>query len=214
MGILYRGKSREASAITSGNWYEVIVRDGVRYGHSNPERDPAGYWTLVAWRLAEEHYRVPGLARRLAEHCPPANIRPKSVDLIALLQSGELDYYFGYASDARLGNLKFLALPPEINLGDFSRAGEYAKASVEVGSAPTRKRIVGAPIGYGLTMTSDPPNREAAVQFIRMMLGEAGTKAASDRGLIAYPTAYAFDPDSTMPPELHALTRPLPASLR
>ncbi len=214
MGILYTGKSREASAITPENWYDVILRKGVRYGHSNPERDPAGYWTLVVWQLAERHYHAPGLARRLAERCPPSNIRPKSVDLIALLQSGELDYYFGYASDARLGNLKFLALPPEINLSDFSRADDYAKASVEVGSGPNQKRIAGAPIAYGLTMTSDPPNREAAIEFIRMMLGEAGSRAAADHGLIPYSTAYAFDPDSSMPPELRALTKPLPASLR
>lgn len=214
MGLLYTAKSREASAITPDNWYEVLLRKGVRYGHSNPERDPAGYWTLVMWQLAERHYHVPGLAQRLADHCPPSSIRPKSVDLIALLQSGELDYYFGYASDARLGNLKFLAMPPEINLGDFSRADEYASATVEVGSDPKRKRIAGAPIAYGLTMTADAANREAAIEFIRMMLGEAGRKAASDQGLIPYPTAYAFDPDSTIPPELHALTKPLPANLR
>ncbi len=214
MGLLYTDKSREASSISPGNWYDVLMRKGVRYGHSNPERDPAGYWTLVMWQLAQRYYRIPGPAQRLDDACPAANIRPKSVDLIALLQSGELDYYFGYASDARLGNLKFVALPPEINLGDFNRVDAYSRASVLVGSAGKRKQIVGAPIAYGLTMTADPPNREAAIEFIKMILGEAGKRAASDHGLIPYPTAYALDPDSAMPPELHPLTQPLPANLR
>lgn len=214
MGILYTDRSREASAIAADNWYDVMLRSGVRYSHSNPGRDPAGYWTLVLWQLAERHYRVPGLAARLAAGCPAANIRPKSVDLIALLQSGELDYYFGYASDARLGNLKFLALPPEINLSDLARADDYKQAGAEVGSGPNRKSIVGAPIAYGLTMTTDPPNRDAAVEFIRIMLSGTGSKAASEQGLIAYPDAYAFDPDASMPSELRALTKPLPANLR
>lgn len=214
MGILFTDKSREAAAITPDNWYDVLLRKGVRYSHSNPERDPAGYWTLIAWQLAQRHYHLPGLAERLAAGCPASRIRPKSVDLIALLQSGELDYYFGYASDARLGELKFLALPPEINLGDFDRADDYAQASIEVGSGPNRRRIVGAPIAYGLTMTIDPPNREAAVEFIRTMLSAGGRKAASEQGLIAYPQAYAFDPESSMPLELRRLTTPLPANLR
>jgi molybdate/tungstate transport system substrate-binding protein len=210
MGLLYTARSRAAARINSDNWWRVLLEPRVRYGHSNPERDPAGYWTLIVWQLAARHYRDPSLAERLAAHCPPANIRPHNIDLIALLQSGDLDYYFGYASDARLGKLKFLALPPDINLGDISLASDYARASVEVGSGAERKRIAGAPVAYAATMTANPPNRAAAIEFLQLMLGEAGRKAASDAGLIAYPHPFAWDPGSKMPPVLRALTRPLP----
>lgn len=210
MGLLYTQESRGAAEITPDNWYDVLLRPGVRYSHSNPERDPAGYWTLVVWQLAQRYYKKPGLAMRLAAGCPGANIRPKSVDLIALLQSGELDYYFGYASNARLGNLKFMALPPEIDLGDLNRGADYAKASIEIGAGANRRRIEGAPIAYGLTMTTDPPNRGAALDFIRMMIGPEGRKAAAEHGLAAYPQPYAIDPRSSMPAGLRALTAPLP----
>ncbi len=210
MGLLYTARSRGAARINADNWWRVLMEPGVRYGHSNPERDPAGYWTLVMWQLAARYYHDPSLAARLAAHCPRANMRPHNVDLIALLQSGDLDYYFGYASDARLGKLKFLALPPEINLGDISRAADYARASVEIGSGSDRKRIAGAPVAYAATLTANPPNRAAAVEFMKLMLGDAGRTAAIDAGLIAYPHPFAWDPASKMPRPFRALTRPLP----
>lgn len=212
MGIVYTAHSKFASEINAGNWQQVLARPGVRYGHSNPERDPAGYWTLVVWQLAARFYHEPKLAAQLAAGCPRANIRPHNIDLIALLQSGELDYYFGYASDARLGDLKFLELPPQINLGDIKLASDYAQASIAVGSGANRKTITGAPVAYAATLTTDPPNREGALDFMRLMLGDAGRKAAQDAGLIAYPSGLAWDPSHQMPPELRAMTKPLDAN--
>jgi molybdate/tungstate transport system substrate-binding protein len=211
MGLLYTARSRGAAAINADNWYKVLLEPGIRFGHSNPQRDPAGYWTLIVWQLAARFYDDPSLPVRLAAHCPPANIRPHNIDLIALLQSGDLDYYFGYASDARLGKLKFLPLPAAINLGDISRANDYAQASVEVGSGASRKQIVGAPVAYAATLTAAPPNRAAAINFLKLMLGDPGRQAAANAGLIAYPEAFAWDPGSKMPAVLRAMTRPLVA---
>lgn len=209
MGIVYTAHSKFAPEINAGNWREVLARPGVRYGHSNPERDPAGYWTLVVWQLAGSFYHDPALAAQLAAGCPRANIRPHNIDLIALLQSGELDYYFGYASDARLGDLKFLELPTQINLSDIKLTPEYAKASIKVGSGAHRKTITGAPVAYAATLTTNPPNRAGALDFMRLMLGDAGRKAAQDAGLIAYPSGLAWDPSQQMPPELRSMTTPL-----
>jgi molybdate/tungstate transport system substrate-binding protein len=212
MGIVYTAHSKFAPEINASNWREVLARPGVHYGHSNPERDPAGYWTLIIWQLAARFYHEPELPAQLAAGCPRANIRPHNIDLIALLQSGELDYYFGYASDVRLGDLKFLELPPQINLSDIKLASDYAKASIEVGSGPNRKTITGAPVAYAATLTTNPPNREGALDFMRLMLGDTGRKAAQDAGLIAYPSELAWDPAHQMPPELRSMTKPLEAN--
>lgn len=208
MAILYTSRSRYANEITPVNWFEVLLRPGVRYGHSDPERDPEGYWTLIVWKLAERYYHVPGLAAKLGAGCPRSNTRPASVNLISLLQSGELDYYFGYASDARLGKLKVLALPNEINLSDFSMAAAYAKASVEIGSGAHRRRMVGAPIAYGATMTARPSNPQAAIEFLRLMFGAEGRRAAAQNALIPYPQALALDPKGALPPALKSMVRP------
>lgn len=208
MAILYTERSKHAGEITAANWPQILLRSGVRYGHSDPNRDPEGYWTLILWRLAERYYRAPGLASRLEAGCPPENIRPASVNLIALLQSGDLDYYFGYASDVRLGRLKALALPPEVNLSDFRKRSEYAAATARIRGAAGAETISGAPIAYGAAMTADPPNRGAALDFLRLVLGAEGRKAARRNGLIAYPKALAIDRKAAMPPALKRLTGP------
>ncbi len=208
MALLYTSHSRYAQEITPENWFRILLRPGVRYGHSDPERDPEGYWTLIVWKLAERYYNQPGLAAKLRARCPRSNTRPASVNLMALLQAGELDYYFGYASDARLGNLKVLRLPDAINLSDFSRAAEYAKASVEIGSGAHRRRVTGAPIAYGASMTARAPNRKAALEFLRLMFGAEGRRAAARNGLVPYQHVLALDPKSAMPPALKSLTAP------
>jgi molybdate/tungstate transport system substrate-binding protein len=210
IGLLYTPQSKSAAEINSRNWYDVVTRDGVRYGHSDPARDPAGYWTLIMWRLAERYYKHPGLAAKLQAACPPANIRPHSIYLVALLESSELDYYFGYASDVRLGKLEFLALPREINLGDLAMSDQYASASVEVGSSGNHDVIKGAPIAFGVTLVSGASHRKEALEFIALMAGPEGRKIATQNGLVSYTDAFAYDPGNKMPHELRGLTLPLP----
>ncbi len=197
LGLVYTERSVGAAEINGGNWYEILARPSVRYGHSNPERDPAGYWTLIVWQLAERYYRRPGLAQRLAERCPASNVRPHNVDLISLLQSGELDYYFGYASDVRLGkDLKFVPLPPEINLGDPTHTEEYDGASVEVVTDHGVRRIRGGLIGYAAALASRGENREQAIEFTKLMLGSKGRELADQSGLVPYRRIIGSNPPS------------------
>jgi len=186
IGLLYTERAAGAAEITTDNWHKILARPGVRYSHSDPARDPAGYWTLIAWQLAERYYRNPGMARRLADQCPAANIRPHNIELISLLESGELDYYFGYPSDARLARLKFVALPAEINLGDPAHAAEYATASVEVGAGNSRRKIEGGLIGYGAALTRSGADRSEAADFLKLMLGAEGRALAAQFGFTPY----------------------------
>src|SRR5262249_43515352 len=126
MVLIYTGRSKFAGEINSNNWYEILLRPGVEAGHSDPHADPAGYRTLLVWQLAEKHYQTPGLYRQLDRAVPAKNIRPKSVELVALLQSGELDYIYGYRSIAEQDRLPFVTLPPEIDLSDMNKADLYA----------------------------------------------------------------------------------------
>lgn len=41
MVLTYTNESRYADEITAVNWYEVLARDGVRWGISDPNSDPA-----------------------------------------------------------------------------------------------------------------------------------------------------------------------------
>ena len=112
--LAYTDKSKYADEINSTNWFEILNRSDVKWGHSDPDLDPCGYRALIVLKLAELYYNVTGIYESLKKN---EVIRPKSVDLIALLESGELDYAFEYRSVAVQHNLSFVELPPQINLG-------------------------------------------------------------------------------------------------
>src|SRR5207237_833049 len=63
---------------------------------------------------------------------------------------------------------RYLILPNAIDLGDASRAAEYAAVSVQVrGTSPGQTlNIKGQPILYGLTIPSDAPHSRAAKRFL------------------------------------------------
>ncbi len=87
----YTDKSKYASGINADNWYEILQKKGVVWGHSDSNLDPCGYRSLMVMQLAEKFYRKPGLYKRLLANRPKKNIRPKSVELISLLQTGNMD---------------------------------------------------------------------------------------------------------------------------
>lgn len=168
MVVAFTPRSKRANEITSANWRSILQRPDVEVGRSDPNLAPVGYRTLLLFQLAERHYRQPGLAKSLLTHAPERNIRPNAAELAALLQAGELDYIYEYQSVAESNGLRFISLPPEIDLGDPSRAKEYATASVHVRGATrgAETLVTGQPILYGLTVPTRAPHRAAALRFL------------------------------------------------
>jgi molybdate/tungstate transport system substrate-binding protein len=184
MVVAYTDEAKFADEINSSNWYEVLPRDGVVYGHSEPDADPCGYRTLMVWQLAEKHYDAPGLYEKLDENCPPENIRPKSVELIALLESGDMDYAFEYRSVAVQHDLNFVELPEKINLSMVEHADFYSQAEVELSGAEPDETVTkkGKPIVYGVTIPNNAPSPELAVAFVKFLLGPEGQAIMEEQG--------------------------------
>ena len=175
MCIAYTDTSQFANEITGDNWYEILQRDGVTYGRSDPDQDPCGYRTLIVWQLAEKHYNVPSIYDNLYEASGDL-MRPKSVDLIALLESGDLDYAFEYSSVAQQQNLKYVELPPEINLSDFDFEDFYNQAEVEIAGAEPGEKITvkGSGILYAVTIPKNFPRQELAIAWVDFLLSDKG----------------------------------------
>ena len=211
MVLCYVPDSRFASEITSDNWFEILGRDGVEWGHSDPNADPCGYRTLLTLQLTEDFYNQPGLFDELISGRNVANIRPKSVELISLLQSGHLDYAFEYLSVAVQHDLEYVILAPEVNLGDPDLAEFYATASTEIaGSEPgSTKTVTGAPIAYGITILRDAPNAEATEAFVEFLLSaEGGLSVLDTMGQPPF-IPVRISPKTTfseIPPAISALT--------
>ena len=139
--IAYTDKSRKADEITPDNWYEILLSPDVFYGRSDPHADPCGYRTVFTLQLAETFYKdIQGNPLfRVSDFTEKDKrfVRPKEVDLLALLGSQAIDYMFIYKSVALQHGLRYVELPAEINLGDNTLAAHYAQAQLTIrGNSP------------------------------------------------------------------------------
>ncbi|MCF8070213.1 MAG: tungstate ABC transporter substrate-binding protein WtpA [Desulfobacterales bacterium] len=183
--LCYTDKSEYANEISAENWYEILEKKGVVWGHSDPNLDPCGYRSLMVLQLAEKHYKKTGLYDKLIANRPKENVRPKSVELISLLQTGNMDYAWEYLSVAVQHNLNYVVLPDEINLANYNFDDFYSQAVVQVtGKEPgTFMDIKGKSCTYGITLVKDAPNPEAAIAFLEYMLDpEGGLKVLKEMG--------------------------------
>ncbi len=188
--------------------FNILRRSDVTYGFSNPNMDPCGYRAIGAIALASIYYSDPSLLKdlitskmqgvnvvrgengTLSIYVPVSFsvkgnlvLRDKSVDLIALVESGSLDYAFEYKSVAVQHHLNYVELPPEINLGDPSLENFYSKVTVYIlyGSKDERA-IPMAPIVYGLTIPSTAKHKDLAIKFLKLLLSKEGRKVFSENG--------------------------------
>jgi molybdate/tungstate transport system substrate-binding protein len=209
MAIMYRPDSKYAKEINSGNWYKILLKKGVQYAHSDPNADPCGYRSLFTWQLAEKYYKAPGLYKELVANCPPANIRPKETDLIALLEAGQIDYLFIYKSVCEQHHMPYVSLPDKINLGSPAEGDFYKQASLKIsGKTPgSFMEVRGAPMVYGLTIPKNAPNREWAVKFTAFLLGPEGRAIMEKNGQKAIYPALVSGDATQLPSELKPLVK-------
>ena len=181
--IAFLDKAKYASEINSENCFDILLRDDVIYARSDPDSDPCGYRTVMVLRLAEKFYGSPGLADKILSR-NKEYIRPKEVDLIALVESNSVDYMFQYKSVAVQHNMKYIELPDEINLGNSQYNDIYKSVSVEVtGSSPSSKMTVtGEYINYSLTILENAPNSSEALDFVAFILGPRGREIFRKNG--------------------------------
>ena len=223
--LCYTDKSKHAGEITADNWHQILRRSGVRYGFSDPNKDPCGYRSVIVIALASLHYGDPAILEelvleksnielrkqggRLHLHVPASLsvrgglvVRAKSVDLIALLEAGSLDYAFEYRSVAVQHGLKFIELPSEISLGNPLHEDFYKKASVHILCGTDKEReIEGKPIVYGATIPATAENMKGAVEFLKLLLGDAGREVFTTCGqpFLRKPAGFGELPEELKP---------------
>jgi molybdate/tungstate transport system substrate-binding protein len=181
--IAYFEKSKYSKEINSDNWMDILQRKDVIYSRSDPDSDPCGYRTLFTFMLAEKYYKKPGLSEKMSSK-DKDYIRPKEVDLVALLESNAIDYMFQYKSVAIQHGLKYIELPKAINLSDPSKNDIYSSVSTYVaGNKPGIKmKVTGDFINYSITVLNNAPQKEEAVNFLEFLLSPEGMKIFKSNG--------------------------------
>lgn len=203
MVVAYTEKSKYSAEVNSTNWYRILLREGVEWGHSNPDADPCGYRALLVLQLAEKYYAVEGLYERLISARKSKNIREKETELVPLLSSGNMDYALIYRSMAVQHGLKFINLPSEIDLSSPEHSEFYSRASVVLSDGVVKR---GEPIVYAVTIPNDAPNRKLAVRFLRFLLRESSAIFERSGQMLLDPPLLAGDSEK-IPPELSELLR-------
>jgi molybdate/tungstate transport system substrate-binding protein len=201
--LAYTPNSKYADEINSSNWYQIISRPDVTLGFTDPRMDAVGYRTLMALELAESYYGDPNIMQdtvgnyfsmpitadningvstvTVPELLEPTDnhivLRDGDMDLLALLQSGNIDYTIDYKSVVMQDHLNYLELPPEIDLGNSSFAQNYDKVVVTLNYqrfANINPVFEGLPIIYGMTIPNNSQNKAEASKFIQFILSPQG----------------------------------------
>lgn len=184
MAVVFTDKSNRSDEINKNNWFEILSDPAISFGRSDPNSDPCGYRSILTMKLAEKYYNKSDLSDKLLSK-DLEYIRPKETDLLALLETGEIDYIFLYRSVAVQHGLKHLVLPDEINLKTNKYKTLYSTVNIElIGKKPGEKVIVkGEPMIYGFTIPKNAPNYELALRFIHFVLSkDGGLKILEDNG--------------------------------
>ncbi|MBI9068580.1 MAG: tungstate ABC transporter substrate-binding protein WtpA [Salinivirgaceae bacterium] len=184
MTIGYQEKSERQDEITASNCMDILLDPKVNYGRSDPDSDPCGYRAVLVSKLAEKYYHRPGLADSLLTK-DREHIRPKEVDLLALLETQVIDYIFIYRSVAEQHGLNYIILPDSISLKSPALNEFYQTVSVQVSGKKPGEYIShkGSSMVYGLTQLTNAPNPELAQKFLEFFFVDSvGIKIMEKNG--------------------------------
>ncbi len=233
LGIAYTDESAYATEINADNWHQVLSRSDVTIGLADPRIDAMGYRSLMAIQLAEKYYRDDTIFEKtVGSALSPAmlitrqggldtitvpevvkstqarvKLRSYSIQLMALLESGDLDYSFEYESVAKQRGLKFLSLPAAIDLSDPASEDDYQQVEVKLDFkrfASVVPNFKGTQIVYGLTIPNNALHPQEAALFIDFILGPEGRQIfqQSYQPLLTKPQG---DNSEAMPAQLRSL---------
>ncbi|MFB6177689.1 MAG: extracellular solute-binding protein [Halobaculum sp.] len=145
--VAYNPETAVGRAVASADVpLDPLFREDARLGRTDPDADPLGYRTLFAFGLASERWGRDD--RSLLE---PRQVFPET-ELLAVLETGEIDAVIAYRNMAVDHGVPFESLPPAVDLSAPRFADRYGEYSYEL---PSGRVVRGAPITYGASLRTD-----------------------------------------------------------
>jgi molybdate/tungstate transport system substrate-binding protein len=163
-------------------WYQVLSNPDLKFGRTDPELDPKGYYMIIAAELANKYYNDSELKQSiLGDYRNPTQIFPEET-LKTILEQGQLDAVAAYKHEAVARGLPYITLPLEINLADptFSNFYKTASYTLENGKGQT---VFGEPIYFTFTIPKTVKNLAGATSFATFILSPSGENILDDQGL-------------------------------
>ncbi len=173
ISIVYNKKSKYADIINRDNCFDILLKDDVYYGRSDPNSDPCGYRTVLCCKLASNIYSDTRISDSLLLK-DNRFIRPKASDLIALLQINAIDYIFEYKSVAIQNGFKYIELSDSVNLSNSNYNEWYKTVETKIAGKNPGEQITiqGENIAYGITALNKSKNPMLSYSFINFVLNK------------------------------------------
>jgi molybdate/tungstate transport system substrate-binding protein len=186
MVISYSSNSRfynnlEQARTGEIQWHEVLTKPGFKFGRTDPELDPKGYYMIITAKLANLYYNDSGIKQKiLGEDRNAKQIFPEEI-LKTILEQGQLDAVASYKHEAIARGLPYITLPAQINLGDPIFADFYRKASytLQLGG----QTVFGEPIYFLFVIPTTVKNLDGAISFGDFILSDNGKSILQEEGL-------------------------------
>jgi molybdate/tungstate transport system substrate-binding protein len=237
LALAYTENSRYADEINADNWYDILSREDVRIGLADPRFDAAGYRTLMLMKLAEQHYQQEDIFSNIfsGQFTTPVRdfdreegitilvpeiletrtgshvlLRGSSIQLLSLLDSGDIDYALEYESVIAQHGLQSVHLPDEVNMGSAAHEADYQQVKVLLDFqrfSTVKPEFTGEMIGYGLTIPANSPQPELAAAYIEFLFSDEGRAImeANHHPLLDTVIADGYD---NLPASLQAIAQP------
>ncbi|MAT41845.1 MAG: tungstate ABC transporter substrate-binding protein WtpA [Anaerolineaceae bacterium] len=237
LALAYTDRSNYTEQINRENWAEILSKPDVVFGLSDPRFDAAGYRSLMAFALQEDYLGQYGLFKNMfndqfktpitlfredelaliivpeiLDTNPAGHVlmRGASIQLIALLESGDIDYAFEYESVIKQHGLSYLILDDRVNLGSFDAVDLYDNVEVKLDFQRFQSvdpQFIGEPIRYGITIPTNAIHSDAATLFIEFLLSDTGREILLENQQPMFET-YSVDGYENMPENLKNILTP------
>jgi molybdate/tungstate transport system substrate-binding protein len=181
----------QLSAIASGkrplsDLFTLMEQPGFQLGRTDPNTDPQGRAFIYMLELAQMKYHLPADTVTKILRGPLASAKSTQIfeeaALDSRLQAGQVDAASAYLSQARQLHLHYIALPPDLNLGDASLAAQYAKASITITGTSGKETKTGSPLTLDITTISGAKDAAAGGAFVAYVLSPAGRSLYAKQG--------------------------------
>jgi molybdate/tungstate transport system substrate-binding protein len=162
-------------------WYQILSEPGFKFGRTDPELDPKGYYTVIAAKLANIYYKDQNIKQSiLGQDRNPKQVFPEET-LKTVLESGQLDAAAAYKHEAIARGLPYITLPSQINLANPAFSDFYKKASYTLDTGET---VYGEPIYFSATIPEiTVDNLAGAISFIGFLLSTSAEHILQNQGL-------------------------------
>jgi molybdate/tungstate transport system substrate-binding protein len=162
-------------------WYDVVSQDGFKFGRTDPELDPKGYYGIITAELANSYYNDSSIKNRIfGEDRNPKQIFPEET-LKTVLETGSLDAVIAYKHEAISRGLPYITLPKEINLGDPTYSDFYKRANYTMQA--DQKTIYGELVDFSITIPKTVKNTDGAISFVNFVISKNGSQLLKSQGL-------------------------------